>query len=458
MKRRFTNLADIFSSTWLIRREAAQGHFPTVLKMMKGETLPKSYFDADDDTEAGPRDASDLNGEFEVMLLHADGIKSLSAYRVSEFGEDAPPEKAPKNSVAIISFNDVMTKHDQWCGGSGALTKRDLFYRSLSNSNIKGIVFEIDGPGGDGNAASLLYEAARTSNKPVVAFVEGMAASAHLWLACGADRIVMSGDNSEIGSLGSYVEFYDFTKYYEKEGIDVIRIYAPQSTEKNIQYEEALKGNDGPMKDYLKQHVEFFTKAVKDGRPNLSNDKSIFSGAMFFTDAAIKNGLADQKGSLNDAIELAFNLASDPEFIQSKNNNKNTSMALFPKSYPAISALKDVANPSDVQVDAANKELETSGVKGATIVSNNELHEIKTKLDAGEKAALDLKAAQDKITTLTNDNTALQSKVEELGGEPGAKPTSVGKKEDKIEGENKARSFNDYPHNKKALELVNTIA
>ena len=99
----------------------------------------------------------------------------------------------------------------------------------------------------------------------------------------------------QLGSIGSYCTLFDFSGYLEKEGIKMHEIYAPQSTDKNKNYRDAIAGDDSAIKTDLKILVEGFISFVKTSRGDkaTANQSAWDSGKMFYADEAIKLGLAD---------------------------------------------------------------------------------------------------------------------------------------------------------------------
>ena len=299
--RRYVTLSYVLSGKWLIDEAFAESFYPSILNMMGGVSAAQ---DDDENKEAAPVPVSN-NPLF---------------YFVSDRGEAAPPENAPEGSVAVISVFGAITKYD-YCGSAGTLTKASLLQRCNANPNIKGVILNIDSGGGEGGACEILTTAIKQANKPVTALVSGMAASAAYWIASACDRIVVSGETSSLGSIGSYVTIANFSEYYKQMGIDVRRIYAPQSDLKNKGYEDALAGKDDAIKANLEKYTNFFINAVKANRD--ITEPNAFKGAMFYAREAVAAGLADEIGD----IETCIAHMSAPE--QVNNNTKNMKISLL---------------------------------------------------------------------------------------------------------------------------------
>lgn len=287
MRRKNFGILEFLNSKWFIEPKAAENYLPLVMSMVQNPMVMEDD-DEDSDSDSIQNYASVYSG----------------LYGISSYGEAAPPEKAPKDSIAVLSFDGAITKGDQWCGDSGTVTKAELLRRCFANPNIKGVAIHMTSPGGSGNAIEAFKSAMSERNKPVVAYIDEMAASAGYWIASMADEIVILNNRAEVGSIGSYVTLANWDGYYEKLGLKVQRIYSSYSTEKNRSVEEALKGDTKMLIEELDKFTEFFFEDVKSGRSVLAEpkDSKIFKGAMYYGDQAVSNGMADHIGGW-DVVE-----------------------------------------------------------------------------------------------------------------------------------------------------------
>ncbi len=213
-------------------------------------------------------------------------------------------------TVAVIPIMGVMSRYGDLCS-YGTEDIASWIVEANSMEDIAAIVLEINSPGGQVDGTELLGEVVRQSQKPVVAWVAGMAASAAYWVASQAKEIVMESEtSSEVGSIGVLAVHVDAAAYYEKEGFKVSIIRADGSEQK------ALFNDVEPLsEDVLKETKASlnpiraaFLKTVKAGRPKISDD--VFTGQMYNGKDALKKGMADRIGFLGDAINRAAFLAS----------------------------------------------------------------------------------------------------------------------------------------------------
>ncbi|HAN19634.1 MAG: hypothetical protein A2X13_14660 [Bacteroidetes bacterium GWC2_33_15] len=383
-------ISEILSGVWLIEPQKASGYLPIVANLLKGESNDLI------------KNLSEKRLESKALLFDA-----ATGYRISEYGVADSPEKAPENSVVIIPVAGPITKYDQFCGPSGTKTKADILQRADSNPNIVAAILEIDSGGGEGAGTQHFAQVIKNTNMPVIAFVEDMAASAAYWIASQCDIIVMQEKTSQVGSIGAYTTLVDVKRYFKNIGLDILEVYAKQSTEKNKAFREAFNNDDTSLiKDKISEFNQFFINDIKSFRgEKIKSDP--FKGQMYFAEQAVEIGLADEIGTLDYAIKIAANL--------SKNYNQNPDKMKIKESWKALVALfgSDTTELKEEGVEKINNELQSKTDELATKTSENS--QLKTDLET-EKAARvaaenSLKTEQEKVATLETEKAALETKL-----------------------------------------------
>ncbi len=106
--------------------------------------------------------------------------------------------------------------------GSDQQRMADLFKRVGEAGNVAGVIVSIDSPGGTTTGSEELFRAIRrlSEKKPLVAFVEGTAASGGYIAALGADRIV-ARETALVGSIGVLFQFPNVTELLGRLGVQV---------------------------------------------------------------------------------------------------------------------------------------------------------------------------------------------------------------------------------------------
>jgi ClpP class serine protease len=170
------------------------------------------------------------------------------------------------------------------------------------------MVLVVDSPGGQVAGTDLLAEAIKNSSTPVVAFIDGLAASAAYWIISGADKIIASSDLDRIGSIGTMLMAEDLRPALEQLGVKFHEVYATLSVDKNSDINKVLEGKYDQYRENVLDVINAkFLSTIKEYRLNLN--ESALTGKIYFAPEAIKLGLIDQIGSLEMAIEEAVALA-----------------------------------------------------------------------------------------------------------------------------------------------------
>lgn len=282
-------LSQIIRGKWLIDPQTAISYFPLISNLLEGKVV-------------------ELDGDpqFKIQAYSNHG-ESYSVY-----------DDAPEGSTAIISLNGTMVKEDTWCD-IGTETIAANLAEASRHKNISAIILKINSGGGAVDAIAPLLEAIQSSSKPVISFVDDMAASAAYYVAAHTQSIIASNNISAmIGSIGVMIQFMDYQEYYAAKGIKTHTIYAPESTSKNQAFEEALKGNYDLIKsELLSPLAQKFQAAVREARKGKLNESidGVLAGKMFFAedplaDDALKAGLIDSIGNFDTALALANQLAA----------------------------------------------------------------------------------------------------------------------------------------------------
>ncbi|MCX6231119.1 MAG: S49 family peptidase [Bacteroidetes bacterium] len=379
---------NIFNQHYFLSPDGVAANLPFVINLLKGNF---QKIDFSDDRQSN--------------RMH---FLSGNTYTISEYGETLPPEQAPKDSIAVIPINGVITKADQSCGPSGTDTKKNLLARCGANPDINGIILQISSPGGEAFASIDFYKAIidfkNTYNKTVVAFIDDCGCSGAMYVAAAADKIVCSDELTQVGSIGVVSHILDQIKTLENEGIIAKEIYAAESSEKNIEVREALNGNDKPLLQRSSVLVNRFIADVKATRTQITTDTiDPFKGKTLFAKEAITIGLIDEIGSI----------ASAAKFIQTNysTNLINSSMNIpFKSGWAAIAALFTAKKDGDVLTDA---DMDT--MNSALTNRQSTIDQLTTDLSTANSAKTTAETAQKKAENeLTTANNLLKTTKDSL--------------------------------------------
>lgn len=194
---------------------------------------------------------------------------------------------------------------EAFCGGCSYTNLIDQM-KEFAEQGKKKVLMKVDSPGGQAFrmvfTSKELRRIADENDIKLVAYVDGMAASAGLGLACAAHEIVMNPD-SDIGSCGVVISLFDDSKYEAEKGFRHIYITAGA---KKRPFEEDGSFKEGFLQD-LQEDVntlyDKFATLVADMRGMTVESVKATEADMYRADEAIDIGFADK-------------VMEEPEFLE----------------------------------------------------------------------------------------------------------------------------------------------
>lgn len=427
----------IMSGQWLMEEQAAYGYLPILMEWMQGRLKVESAA--------------------KVNQMTGERMEELpTAVEISESGENryySNYDEAPEGSTSITRVRGTLMKDDDWCfGDPGTASLAKMLQKADRHKNISSHILAIDSPGGTVDGTKDLADVIASLEKPVIAFVDGMAASAAYWISAAADEIILSNDTSQVGSIGTMLAFQDFRGWYEKEGVKFHDIRAKESFEKNETYYQALQGNYKPViEQQLNPLNDIFVNAVKTFRAGVP-DKALH-GRMFLAADAIQLKLADSIGNFSQAVARAQELA-DPKNLISKSQSITQEQMFAKNKFPKLTALAGQESISEEALEAANEELVAQGITGITLMADsaieaNDQEQASLNTRMAELQA-ELKTAQEAQAKAEAERDAAQSKAEAYGSQPGAVHSQTQAKADPQLEDDWEEVLAKLPHNQAA--------
>lgn len=435
-------LSSILQSPFLLEGQALQLLYAQVAQVLKAQ---------------GEGDESDKQPEPLAYVAFTPHAAALGMTRYDALDE------VPAGSIAVHTVAGVMFPEDSYWSGPGTRTIGQRIQQADAHPNIVAHVGVFKTPGGSTMGLENFAGIIAGTQKPFVGYAE-QACSAGYWSISGANAIVLAGRTAMCGSIGTMAEFLDFTGYFEQLGIKVVSANATKSTNKNASTKAAIDGDIKPLQDEILDPLnEVFLSTVTENRAGKLNTKKqdyILSGPVFIGQANLDMGLADQFGSLEDAIALAQQLADDSTDTTSSTN----SMSLFAKKLTLGAAAHAlVANQSitEEQATAANAELKTAGITDAAFITQTAFDALEAKanrVDAAEamaKGFTDALAAAGvaDIAALVSQRDGYKVKADKFDKGPGAHHTDATLRAghtdvEADEPDADAKAVAELPHNK----------
>ncbi|KKR69830.1 MAG: Signal peptide peptidase SppA, partial [Parcubacteria group bacterium GW2011_GWF1_40_6] len=166
------------------------------------------------------------------------------------------------------------------------------------DSNIKAIIVEVDSFGGSIVGGEEIDNAVKNSDKPVIALIRDIGASASLWAISSADRIYAS-ENSTIGSIGVTSSYMSNAKKNEKDGITYEALSSGKFKDSGSPDKELTNEERALILRDINLAFNNFVKAISLNRNiDIEKVKANADGSTFLGNKAKELGLIDEIGGL----------------------------------------------------------------------------------------------------------------------------------------------------------------
>ena len=184
---------------------------------------------------------------------------------------------------------------------------------------MKAIVLRVNSPGGSALASEDIWheiERAKAAGKKIVVSMGDYAASGGYYISCNADYIIAEPNTitGSIGVFGMVPSVQNFLK--NKVGVTIDRV----NTNQHSDYGGIMRPMDELESERLQASIEdiygTFTKRVADGRHlDVAYVDSIGQGRVWAGIDALKLGLVDKLGNIDDAVAKAAELANLDKYV-----------------------------------------------------------------------------------------------------------------------------------------------
>lgn len=413
----FKTASAILRGTWLLDKGWTQAHLPLLVSVIKGNGSFQSMF--------GEEVSQDEKAIEPIKVL---SHSAATVYGVTSYTDLS---KLPNGSVAMIDISGPVTKYGDFCSW-GSVDHTATVNRLANSPNVSGIILNIDSPGGQVSGTSMLADAIKAagSRKPIIAVIDdGIAASAAMWIASAANEIYVTKKTDQVGSIGVYTTIADWYSYFESEGLKVKDVYAPQSTNKNGDYREALAGNEEPLKEDLAIIANEFISTVKTNRAGKLTSDEWSTGKMYYAKDAKKIGLIDGIKSFEQVVKRMDQIISQKQQQTNSYNMafENTLKAANAESFEVVEGgfLLTEENLNAIEASIAAHEVNVATLNSTIAASNAQIEGLNATVVANNET----------ITANNSRISELEAEVAQLKAGPAASLTSTTSEKDAIGAE-----------------------
>ncbi|WP_455244281.1 signal peptide peptidase SppA [Petrachloros mirabilis] len=219
-----------------------------------------------------------------------------------------------EDRVALIRVEGVILDSQQ------TITELKRF---AENPLVKAIVLRIDSPGGGVVPSQEIYDAVQRirnkNNKAVIASMGTVAASGGYYIASATDRIV-ANPGSLTGSIGVIMEMANVEGLLKKIGVEGIVVKSGKFKDVGSPLRKMTEEEQALLQSVMDDVHMQFIDAVAEGRAlDVSTVQGLADGRIFTGRQAKEAKLVDELGNLDDAIQLAADLAGiegEPKVVE----------------------------------------------------------------------------------------------------------------------------------------------
>ena len=221
-------------------------------------------------------------------------------------------DEARDANVAIVVAAGEILDGSQPSGTIGGDSTALLLRSAIADDSVKAVVLRVDSPGGSVFASEVIaqeIEALQAAGKPVVASMGSVAASGGYWIAVVADRVFAS-PATVTGSIGVFGMFPTYQRTIKALGVATDGVGTTPWVGQLRPDREMSEDTKALFQLIINDTYDDFISGVAESRDmeKQAVDR-IAQGQVWSGTDALNNGLIDELGTLDDAIQAAAELA-----------------------------------------------------------------------------------------------------------------------------------------------------
>ena len=237
------------------------------------------------------------------------------------------------------------------------------------DDKVKAVVLRVNSPGGSAYASEQIWHEVQllSQEKPVIVSMGAMAASGGYYISCGAKK-VFAEPTTLTGSIGIFGMIPDPSELMtEKLGLKFDVVKTNKLSDFGAMGRPLNEAECRMMQAYVNKGYELFTGRVAQGR-HMPQDsvKAVAEGRVWTGEQALKIGLVDKLGNLDDAVAAAAKAAHVEKYsigrypapapwyaslLQDKKADYLDSQlrAALGDLYPAFSLIRNIRSQNPIQ-------------------------------------------------------------------------------------------------------------
>ena len=216
------------------------------------------------------------------------------------------------NKIAVVNVEGTIIDGESDDENAGGDTIARILRNAHDDNSVKAVVLRVNSPGGSAFASEIIRQ--ETENlqkigKPVIVSMGAMAASGGYWISSTADYIIADA-NTITGSIGIFAMFPTFENSIKKIGVNADGISTTELANTSA-FSPLAKSVQDIYQTEIEHGYDRFLEIVSKGR-QLSKTQvdKLAQGQVWLGSDAFQNGLVDEIGSFNEAVNKAEQLVN----------------------------------------------------------------------------------------------------------------------------------------------------
>ena len=270
-------------------------------------------------------------------------IKPLSSREYTKITESSVG-LGGKQRVAFVTAEGDITRGDPNSSSEGNGIESEHFNKVLrkvqNDSSIKAVIVRIDSPGGESTASDDMWRAMNqlSRKKPMVISMSDTAASGGYYMAMTGDPII-AYPGTLTGSIGVVFGKPNLHGLYDKLGIDKESLSRGRFARIDSDNEPLDEASRQKLREGIDDGYRSFVSKVAVARKKKFDEiEPLAQGRVWVGDQAKGNGLVDELGGIDRALELVKQKANIPA-------RESVALVVYPPRRTIIDVLLDQEGP-----------------------------------------------------------------------------------------------------------------
>jgi len=223
-------------------------------------------------------------------------------------------EKAAEDKVAILPIEGLILESED------GFVKRAID-TAMKDEHVKAVVLRVDSPGGSVSGSDYLYHHLRKlveeKKIPIVVSMGGIAASGGYYVSMAVGQgpgTIFAEPTCFTGSIGVVIPHYNVAGFMQEHGLADDSIASHELKEMGSITKPMTPEEKKIFKALIKDSFDQFKKVIRSGRSKFDKDpeklNALATGQIYSAKQAVDNGLVDEIGFLEQAVDRAIKLAN----------------------------------------------------------------------------------------------------------------------------------------------------